>query len=236
MKSVLDFLRKLRKNNNREWFAANKAEYLTVQSKFNGFAEKLIAAVASIDSAAGRLTLKDCTYRIYRDTRFSTDKTPYKRHMGVFINPPFGKKVNNAGYYVHLEPDNCFICGGTIGLDAQIVLAIRKSIFNNIDEYRAIVEAEEFKQLFPVLGENFLKTYPKGFDKNWEYINYIRPKDFVAVGHVADSFFYDDNMLIERLMPYLRQAKRFNDFLNYTIDDFILANDFDAKEEIPYIY
>ena len=236
MKTILDFLRKLRDNNSREWFAANKAEYLSVQYKFNCFAEKIIAAVASVDSVAGRLTLKDCTYRIYRDTRFSADKTPYKRHMGVFVNPPFGKKVNNAGYYVHLEPDNCFICGGTIGLDTRIISAIRRSIFDNVEEYRAIVEDKEFRCCFPVLGENYLKTYPKGFDKNWEYIDYIRPKDYVAVGRVDDAFFFDEDTLIGRLMPYMRQAKRFNDFLNYTIDDFILIDELESKEDIPYIY
>lgn len=234
MKNVLDFLRLLRENNNREWFAANKQQYLAVQAKVNEFTEKLIAAVASIESEVGRLTVKDCTYRIYRDTRFSADKTPYKRHIGIFINPPFGKKVNTAGYYVHFEPGNCIICAGTVCLDTPIVKAIRKSIYDNIDDYRAIVESADFTKLFTQLGDNRLKTAPKGYDKNWEYIDYLRPKDFVAYADVADEFFYDESSIIERLMPYIRQAKRFNDFINYTIDDFITP--ISDKEEIPYIY
>ncbi len=235
MKTVLNFLRQLRENNNREWFAANKPTYLAAQAKFNDFAESMIAAVASIDTEAAKLTLKDCTYRIYRDTRFSPDKTPYKQHMGVFINPPFGKKINTAGYYVHIEPDNCFVCGGTVCLENHIIKAIRQSIYNNIEEYRAIVEDAEFKKYLPVLGENYLKTAPKGFDKNWEFIDYIRPKDYVAVGTLEESFFDEQSTIVDRLMPYLIQAKRFDDFLNYTIEDFLLPDNSD-KEEIPYIY
>lgn len=234
MKSIFKFLRLIRDNNNREWFAANKSIYLSAQAKANNFAESLIAAVATIDAAAGNLTVKDCTYRIYRDTRFSADKTPYKTHIGIFINPPFGKKTNSAGYYVHLEPDNCFICAGTVCLETPIIKAIRKSIFDNISDYRDIVENPEFRSLFTSIGDNLLKTAPKGFDKNWEYIDYLRPKDFIAIGHVNDNFFFDESSLIDRIMPYLKQAKRFNDFLNFTIDDFIIPDN--EKEELPYIY
>ncbi len=105
MKEILDFLAELSQNNNREWFNANKEKYLQVREKFEAFAQQLIEKISSWDEdvAASQLQVKDCTYRIYRDTRFSRNKEPYKTHMGIFICKG-GKKSPNAGYYLHLEP------------------------------------------------------------------------------------------------------------------------------------
>ena len=104
MKEVVDFLRRLKENNNREWFNAHKAEYRRADSTFKEFAAALIDGISSFDGSVGGLTLADCTYRIYRDTRFSPDKSPYKTHMGVFV-APHGKKAGYAGYYFHLDPN-----------------------------------------------------------------------------------------------------------------------------------
>lgn len=105
MKEVFDFLAQLSQNNNREWFNANKEKYLKVRGKFETFAQQLIGKIAGWDEdiANSNLQVKDCTYRIYRDTRFSKNKEPYKTHMGIFICKG-GKKSPNAGYYLHLEP------------------------------------------------------------------------------------------------------------------------------------
>ena len=105
MKDILEFLAQLSQNNNREWFNANKEKYLQVREKFEVFARQLIEKISSWDEdvAASQLGVKDCTYRIYRDTRFSKNKEPYKTHMGIFICKG-GKKSPNAGYYLHLEP------------------------------------------------------------------------------------------------------------------------------------
>ena len=152
--------------------------------------------------------------------------------MGIFINPPYGKRINTGGYYIHIEPDHSMICAGTIGLEPKIIKAVRQAIFDNIDEYRDIVESAEFRQCFDHLGDNFLKTTPKGFPKDWPHIDYIRPRDFIAMRRIDDRFLCDDNA-IEALLPYLVQAKRFNDFINYTIEDFI---DGDDHSPLPHIY
>ena len=104
MKEIYSFLARLSRNNDREWFNANKTEYLAVREKFEEFAEKLIAKISEFDAdvASSCLQVKDCTYRIYRDTRFSRNKMPYKTHMGIFICRG-GKKSPYAGYYLHLE-------------------------------------------------------------------------------------------------------------------------------------
>ncbi len=103
MKQILDFLSDLRANNNREWFNANKSRYKEAEAKFGELGERLIGLVGGFDPSVRGLTLRDCTYRIYRDTRFSHDKTPYKTHFGLYICPG-GKKSGNAGYYFHVEP------------------------------------------------------------------------------------------------------------------------------------
>lgn len=220
MKEVLSFLKNLAANNNREWFAANKDTYRRIKSVSDLLAERFIAAIAEADPEAARLSVSDCTYRIYRDTRFSPDKTPYKTHIGIFVNPPAGKKSPTSGYYLHIEPGNSMIAAGNICHPAPILKAIRQSIFDNIDEYLAIVESADFKKYFPRVGENPLKTAPKGFPKDWKYLDYIRPRDFVTSMSLSDSQIISAR-LIDNLRPVIAQAKRLNNFLNFTIEDFI---------------
>lgn len=220
MKDILNFLTELRLNNNREWFAENKERYLMVKEKTERLTEQLLMLLSTINPEAASLSVADCTYRIYRDTRFSADKTPYKTHIGIFINPPHGKKSMTLGHYLHIEPGRCFYCAGTIGLPSPVMKAVRQSIYDEIEEYREIVENEEFKTLLPILGEDYLKTAPKGFPKDWEYIDYIRPKEFVACSKNFDKRFMTSPRLAEKLLPYMRQGEKFNRFINFTVEDF----------------
>ncbi|MDE7510052.1 MAG: DUF2461 domain-containing protein [Muribaculaceae bacterium] len=219
MSKIIPFLRSLRRHNDREWFNANKERYLKVKEEADSLAERLIALVAEVEPAASRMSARDVTYRIYRDTRFSTDKTPYKTHIGIFINPPHGKKSLRYGYYFHLEPDNSFICGGNMPAPAPLTKALRQSIYDNIEEYLDIVEDPEFKSLFPVIGTERLKLPPKGFPKDWEHIEYLKPKDFGTFMSVDDDFLTSPDA-IDRLRPIVAQIKRLNDFINYTIDEY----------------
>ncbi len=220
MQEILDFLRELTANNNREWFAANKQRYDLIRAKVFALTERLIDCVASVDPSAAALTPQDCTYRIYRDTRFSSDKTPYKTHIGIFINPPRGKKSITMGYYLHIEPDNVFFCGGTIGLPSPVLKAVRQAIYDNIEEYLSIIDDPVFRSYLPRVGSDMLKTAPKGFPKDWKYIDLIRPRDYVAC---SSQLPYDISLeeLPAFLMPYIEQARRFNAFHNFTIEDFI---------------
>ncbi|MBD5283152.1 MAG: DUF2461 domain-containing protein [Bacteroides sp.] len=218
MKEVYKFLKDLSRNNNREWFLANKQRYLDVKARVDELASLLIGLVSEFDPRASRLSASDCTYRIYRDTRFSNDKTPYKTHFGIFINPPLGKKGETLGYYFHLEPEASLVCAGTIWLPPKVLKAVRQSIVDEIDEYRGIVESPDFKACYPELGFDKLKTAPKGFDKDWEFIDYLRPRGFGAQSPVPDSF-YDLDGLTERLRPYIRQAWLYNRFINYTVEE-----------------
>lgn len=219
MKEILNFLKELKRNNNREWFAANKETYLSVKRKADILTYALIAKISEFDPEAARLRVEDCTYRIYRDTRFSPDKTPYKTHIGIYINPPKGKKSMRFGYYLHIEPENCMLVAGNIGLPSPVMKAVRQSIFDEIDEYRGIVESAEFRSAFSELGEDPLKTAPKGFPKDWEFIDYLKPRNFCCSRSLKDSDLCRQDFPTYA-EPYLRQAKRFIDFFNFTIDDF----------------
>lgn len=210
------FLRELKRNNIREWFAANRSRYehaLEVRSALVG---RLIGAVAQTDPAAARLTERDCTYRIYRDTRFSTDKTPYKTHIGIFIVPPFGKKSPLGGYYFHFEPGRFFFAAGNVCHPPKVLSAIRQSIIDNVEEYDELMHDTEFRSVFPTVGENLLKTAPKGVDRDWEFVEYVRPRDFVACTAEETrlpAWLRDD----DSLHRMIAQGFRFNRFINYAI-------------------
>lgn len=218
MKKTLKFLTSLAKHNNREWFNEHKEEYLKIKQEIEHLTQNLINEVAKFDPEAAYLTPSDCTYRIYRDTRFSTDKTPYKTHIGIFINPPLGKKSNRMGYYLHIEPKKSLVAVGTVCLPSKTVTAIRKSIFENVEEYLEIITEEKFHEVFPEVGENRIKTAPKGFSKDWIHIDLVRPRDFCASHYLSDEEVCDSN-LVEKVGEFFRVAKPFNDFVNFAIDE-----------------
>ena len=215
---ILDFLRRLAANNNRPWFQEHKTEYQHVQLDFEELVAAVIARISGFDESVSHVQPKDCTYRIYRDVRFSLDKSPYKTHIGGYINAK-GKKSNHCGYYIHLEPDNCMLAGGSWCMPSDMLRAVRQSVYDNIDEFRAIVEDPAFKAYFPIIGEEHLKTMPKGFPKDFPYPQYIQCKDYIVSCRIPDSFF-DNPQFLDRISDVFKQLKRFADFTNFTIDDF----------------
>ena len=215
---IFQFLKELSLNNNREWFNDHKDDYLKAQTEFENLLTAIIQRISLFDDEIVGIQAKDCTYRIYRDVRFSQDKSPYKLHFGGYINGK-GKKSEHCGYYVHLQLGYCLLAGGSLCHPPDILKALRQSVYDNIDEYRSIVEDPAFKKYFPVIGENFLKTAPKGFPKDFKYIDYLKPKEFICSYQVPDEFFLDEKML-DNVSDVFKQLKRFSDFTNYTIDEF----------------
>jgi len=218
MKEILQFLRELKDNNDREWFNQNRERYNDVRRKVEAVAETLIVSLSEIEPEAVRMKAADCLYRIYRDTRFSNDKTPYKRHIGIYINPHGGKKSQMCGYYLHIEPENCFVGGGLWCPPAGILKAVRQSIYDNIEEYLEIIGNPEFKAFFPVVGEDFLKTAPKGFDRNWEHIELLKPKCYTVLSAISDRTLCSRDGL-KKVVEGFRVQKPFNDFINYIFEE-----------------
>ena len=218
MKQTLRFLRDLQRNNNREWFSAHRDRYKYVAQFITDLTEELIEKVATVDPRAALLSVKDCTYRLYRDTRFTPDKTPFKTHIGIFINPPGGKKAPTGGYYFHLEYEKCFIAAGNVCHPREVLTAIRKSIIDNIDEYDEMMRDPEFRGVFPFVGERLLKRAPRGVDPEWPYVKYLLPKDYVASTMTVlnlETLLYDKTTFPR----ILEHAHRYNRFLNYAVEE-----------------
>lgn len=217
MKQIISFLRSLRRHNDRVWFNENKQRYLDVKQQVEQLTSRLIAGIAEFEPDATRLRPEDCLYRIYRDTRFSADKTPYKTHIGIYINPPYGKKSPRCGYYLHIEPDNCLVAAGAWCPEGEIMKRIRRDIYDNVEEYLEILDAPDFRKYVAQMGDNLLKTAPKGFPKDWEHIDLLKPRDFTAYCRLSDDDLAASD-LERRILDRMHALKPLNDFFNYTID------------------
>ena len=218
MKEVLEFLRQLAANNNRDWFNEHKDEYMKVKARVEEFTQQLIDALTAIEPEAAMLTPSDCLYRIYRDTRFSADKTPYKDHIGIYINPKGGKKSEFCGYYVHIQPGGCLVGGGAWFPEAPLLKEYRSEIYNNIEEYLEIIQNPEFSGNFGPYWQEPLKTAPKGFPKDWEYIDLLKPKSFVYAAVLTDKEF-SSKSIVKKLSKLFRILKPYDDFFNFTLEE-----------------
>ena len=132
-KRILKFLRQIMANNNREWFQEHKKEYEIVRNEFERGVQQAIERIITFDEEIANVQVKDCTYRFYRDTRFSSDKSPYKNHLGAYINAK-SKKALRGGYYLYLEPDHCLLAVGNYLLPTNILTSCRNEIMSNTSE------------------------------------------------------------------------------------------------------
>ena len=137
-KLILSFLKDVAENNNRPWFQEHRSEYLAAKDDFEQGVAKAIGTIAEFDPSIAHISVHDASYRFYRDTRFSPDKSPYKRHLGAYI-AAHGKKALHGGYYLHIEPGNCLLACGSYCLPTQILTACRNEIISNIDEWLSCV-------------------------------------------------------------------------------------------------
>lgn len=224
MKELIQFLRDLQRNNNREWFADNKSRYQDVQRKWNDFCEGLIGAIGKYDDEIARLTLKDCTYRIYRDTRFSHDKSPYKTHFGVFMAPG-GKKSMHSGYYFHIGtgedpqlsyPFSHMLAAGNYCYDPKAVKILREDISYGWESFRDDVLGKADSRFVPDM-EGALKRVPREYPADAPYADWMRMKAYGLNFKVDDEFVLQPN-LIERVAEIFHTVKPFNDYVNRAVD------------------
>lgn len=226
---IFKFLKDIAANNNREWFGEHKDEYLLAKDNFEQGVEQAIACIAGFDASVAHVSVKDSVYRFYRDTRFSADKAPYKRHFGAYV-AAHGKKAMHGGYYIHLEPGNSLLACGNYWLPTNVLTACRNEIMGNISDWRQIVEDERFVRFFGKPGEGkwgdakgfgleHLKKCPTGFPRDYEFIDYLRMKDFCCWKAVPDTFFEGDRWLGE-MAKVMKVAKPMMDFINNVIDDY----------------
>ena len=188
--NLFAFLRELAANNDREWFAANKARYVAeVQEPALAFVEDVgmrLPDEVSRHFVADARTTGGSLFRIYRDTRFSKDKTPYKTHVGIQFRHERSRDVHAPGYYLHLEPGSVFVACGTWHPDRDTLHAIRSAIAARPARWQAIVDDAGFRRSFRLGGE-MLKRPPAGFDRDHPLIEELKRKDFIAIADLSES-------------------------------------------------
>lgn len=185
---TLRFLGDLDDNNNRDWFQANKKRFDAAQDNMTAFAGYLIGEIGKFDDAVAAIDPKSCVFRIYRDVRFSKDKSPYKVNLGAYISPG-GRKSIQPGYYFHLQPGHSFVAGGKHIPDGPELLKIRNAIAEDTREFLKIVEKKSFIDTFDEMRGDRLKSAPKGFDPDHKAVEYLKLKEFMAYTELHDDKF-----------------------------------------------
>jgi uncharacterized protein (TIGR02453 family) len=210
LQSNFDFLNLIKSNNNREWFNVHKADFEVQQANLETFAEALLAELNKediIETVSGKKSL----YRIYRDTRFSKDKTPYKTHWsGSFKR---ATKFRRGGYYFHIEQGNSFIAGGFWGPSKEDLKLIRDNIAFDDAPLREILKSDVFRSTFGELKGEQLKTMPKGFAADHEAINLLRYKQFLLIRKFSDEEVLREDFLMAATQTF-RNMRPFFDYMS----------------------
>ena len=211
--ATLKFLRQLRKNNNREWFQANKA---TFENQVKTPMHELVLAMGGpILSLVPQMAVdpKRAIYRIYRDTRFSPDKTPYKTHLSAIFAPRGVPKHAGAGFYFEITPERILVAGGVYMPGKEELLAIRRHIAAHPQELRKIINAREFKRNFgEVEGEKLVRA-PKDFPADHPAIDLLRYRQFL-VSATEPAKLAESRKLYSRLLFHFAIMSPLVKFLN----------------------
>lgn len=221
MQRVLSYLRDLHDNNNREWFNAHKADYLEARHIFNEFAMDLLKEIRSFDSSIGNLGLGDITYRIYRDIRFSKNKSPYKCHMGVFICPG-GRKSGYSGYYFQISASDeggwesgHMMAAGSYFMEPKVLKNLREDIDLGKGDFREVLSKADSK--FKLDFSDALKKVPDGFPKDTADSDFFRLKNYCLVHAPSDRFVTSKN-LAKKVAALFKTTQPFISYINRAIE------------------
>ena len=200
-KEIFPFFRKLENNNNRDWFQENKAHFKAIELEVKVFGENLKQAL-ELTEQVDKVKL----FRVYRDVRFSKNKTPYKTYFGISFHRE--KPRYRGGYYIHLKPNDSFIAVGFWNPSKEDLLRIRKELELDPNEFRELMAEPKFKKVWGSIEGEQVKTAPKGFSKEDSNIDLIRKKMFLFSKKYSDDEVLND------------------DFLNQVTQDFITVRPF----------
>jgi len=215
-KDTLTFLEALKKNNNREWFNENKAWYEQSRNNVELLVTEMIQALAGFEPEIAHLNPKKCIFRIYRDTRFSTDKIPYKTNFGAVFQSNFKEKA--SGYYMHISPEGCFLSCGFYMPQPDQLKKIRRGIYNDFGMFQEIINEKRFKKEIGDLyrDEDILQRVPNGFDKNSPAAEYLKLKHFYVMKQVSEK-----QMLSEDFVKYATKIYKIMKPLSEFLDDLL---------------
>jgi uncharacterized protein (TIGR02453 family) len=218
-KEAIAFIDDLTINNNTEWMHANKKRYENFKKDYHAYIASVLAEMKPLDKSLEPLEVKNCTFRINRDIRFSKDKQPYKNNIGVWFSQNKNRK-NSPGYYIHFEKGKSFIAGGVWCPEASELKQIRKEIEFFHDDLETVLNDSDFKKEFNSLTveeNNRLKNAPKGFDINHPAIELLKFKSFTASQKIDDKLFTDKDFA-KKIAKKLIALKPLNDFLSRSLE------------------
>lgn len=213
--TTLNFLKELKENNNKLWFDEHRKQYENAKSNYLKCAGDILAEMQKIDSSLEVLHPKDCIFRINRDIRFSSNKSPYKTNLGIALHP-HGKKSNLAAYYLHIEPGSSFVGGGLWMPEAPFLHKVRKEIAYFYEDLRLVLDNPEFSNLYGDLdveeGQK-LSRPPKGYEADHPAIDYLKLKSFTASVPINDNELLSEKMT-STVVRHFMNLKPFISFIN----------------------
>lgn len=217
IKQLYSFLDQLKENNNKEWFNAHKAEYEDLRKGFISDLQDIINMMGVECPQLRHLQARECMYRIYRDTRFSNNKTPLKTHFSALISP-WGRHAERAAWYIQIGADENCLADGIWCPESALLRKLRKAVIDNVDEFRSIIDNPVFSATFPLWTGPQLKTAPKGYDRNHPDIDLLRLTGYCREVDPPRSFFEQADWKEETARRLLLLAPMI-DFINYSIDE-----------------
>jgi uncharacterized protein (TIGR02453 family) len=212
--NAIDFIEDLKQNNNTDWMHANKKRYEDFKKDYHSWINSILMEMKPLDKSLEILDIKNCTFRINRDIRFSKDKQPYKTNIGMWMSMDRNSK-NAPGYYIHYEKDNSFIAGGCWCPEPMELKKIRTEIAFFTADFDDILNNPNFKKEFKSITideQNTLKNVPKGFEPDHKAAAFLKMKTFTASQKIEDEFFTQKDSS-KKLAQKLIAIKPLNDFL-----------------------
>lgn len=211
----LQFLEDLKSNNNRDWFLDNKKRYEIFKKDYHQLVSDFLDVMKPLDPSLELLEVKNCTFRINRDIRFSKDKSPYKAHLGIWMSAG-AKGANRSGYYVHIEKGGSFIAGGFYSPEPEELKKVRKEIAFFYDDLEELLNNKNFKKEFGSLDRtesNSLKNAPKDYEKEHPAIEHLKLKSYTA-SQKFDIKEVSQKDFVAKMSKKLITLKPLNDFIN----------------------
>ena len=214
---TLQFLKGLHKNNNRDWFLANKEKYELAKANYLEFVDQVLKGIQKFDPSLSELEPKQCVFRINRDVRFSKNKDPYKTNFGASFTKG-AKKIQTAGYYFHLEPGASFVGGGLWMPQAPELGKVRQEIDYCYKEFTSILTNKKFKSIFGDIDQDAKLTRPpKGYDVDNPAIELLKLKSFTAITPLSDTEVLDKN-IVKKVLSVFDTMYPFVTFLNRALE------------------
>lgn len=215
-KGALNFVEALVQNNNREWFLAHKSEFDDVMRSFKLFVTELALDIEKFDATFKAEKAENYVFRIYKDLRFSKDKIPYKNHIAAYICNG-GRKSQKAGYYIHFEPNQCFIAAGIYKPDSKILKAVQKHIYYHANDFLAVVESSDMKTYFDGFMEDKIQKVPKDLPVDHFLSPYFTFKSYIFSKRFENSEINNHDFIL-KVKAAFKAAEPFNTFVNTAID------------------